>query len=41
MSTRLSPSGQVATAQRMPTRLDRYQVYVTFNNHTVKVPKSI
>ena len=41
MSTRLSPSGLDVTAQRMPTRLDRYQFYVTSNSQIVHVPKSI
>jgi hypothetical protein len=40
MRTRLSPSGLDATVQRMPTRLDRYQFYATFNNHIMRVPKS-
>ena len=41
MRTRLGPSGPDATTQRMPTRLDRYQFYVTFNSHRKYVPKSI
>jgi hypothetical protein len=41
MRTRLGPSGPDATTQRMPTRLDRYQFYVTFNSHRKHVPKSI
>jgi hypothetical protein len=41
MRTRLGPSGPDATTQRMPTRLDRYQFYVTFNSHRKHVPKSM
>jgi hypothetical protein len=38
MRTRLGPIGPDATTQRMPTRLDRYQFYLTFNIHTIHEP---